>query len=237
MTDHRVFTTSRRVRVGDCDGQGNVRIDALARYLQDIGYDDTEDIGVGDGGYWVARSISMSFESTPLVPQRNEFVHLSTYCSGIGRAFAQRNVEITTQAGAHINTSTIWVSLSEEGKPTEVPQWLMSAYPHTKKVSSARTLGLTDSSDPDVISVDWVLRASDYDINDHVNNAVAFDALYEVAHTVSAQPPAKVLVEYHQPIQSQDRAQLLYKTNDNGFDAWLASSNRIAAAMQWMYLR
>jgi acyl-ACP thioesterase len=235
MVTRRTFQSSRRVRVGDCDSTGTIRVDALARYLQDIGYDDTDDIGVGDGGMWVARSIEMNFDTPGNVPHRNDIVELETYCGGVGRAFAQRNVLITTQAGARISTSTIWVSVSEEGKPTAVPQWLLDAYPDAEQMSSKRKLPLIDprNVEDDVEQIPWMLRASDFDINDHVNNAVAFDALCEVASTTAARQPRTIVVEYHQPIANSDNVTLYYRLTATGFESWLATSNSVSAAMVW----
>lgn len=234
VNEQRVFGATRRVRVGDCDAGGVIRVDALARYLQDIGYDDTDDLGVGDGGLWVARSIAMNFPEPRQWPKRNEFIQLETFCGGVGRAFAQRRVMITSEENGTIDTSTIWVSVNEEGKPTSVPSWLPEAYPYTEKVSSARTLELPDlTQDFMGVVIDWQLRASDFDINDHVNNAIAFSALYEIAHSLKSPVPSRVLVEYHQPLDNNARTKIFVNENDRGFDAWLVSDKTVVAAMQW----
>ena len=39
----RVYTASRRVRLGDADPGGRLRLDAIARYVQDVSDDDTRD--------------------------------------------------------------------------------------------------------------------------------------------------------------------------------------------------
>lgn len=230
----RTFTSSRRVRVGDCNSDGVIRIDALARYLQDIGYDDTDDIGVGDGGLWVARSIVMEFPKGKL-PQRNETVNLETYCGGIGRAFAQRIVNVNPETNNQISTSTIWVSVDDEGKPSAVPDWLKEAYPDAEKANASRKLTLLDIDqiDENYLVISWQLRATDFDINNHVNNAVAFNALYEVAEARGATSPSQVIIEYHQPIDSHHEMKLVSLPRNNGFDAWLMSDKNIAAAMRW----
>jgi len=58
-TTGRVFRSGRRVRLGDVRPQGRLRLDALARYLQDVGNDDTIDRGVGNGGPWVTRRVTV----------------------------------------------------------------------------------------------------------------------------------------------------------------------------------
>jgi len=232
----RVFKSSRRVRVGDCDSNGLIRIDALARYLQDIGYDDTDDIGVGDGGLWVARSIEMEFPEVNHLPKRNEIISLETYCGGVGRAFAQRVVNVNIESKFPISTSTIWVCIDEQGKPIAIPSWLTEAYVDARKVKATRTLDILDFDllNEDYLVLDWQLRATDFDINNHVNNAIAFNALYEVAEARGAQAPSKVTIEYHEPIDSHREMQLISLPTPNGFNAWLVSDKNIASAMRWI---
>lgn len=231
----RVFESKRRIRVADCDSRGKLRVDAIARYLQDIGYDDTEDIGVGDGGLWVARSIEMDFSGITKWPNRNEFIGLSTFCSGIGHAFAQRCVDIKSKSNESIRTLTVWVSIDERGKPTQVPSWLAQAYPFAEKIKSKRTLEVIDPQQEfDGTIVDWPLRASDLDINNHANNSVAFDALYESAQIMDVKQPKQVRIEYHHPLGVGDNTNIFMRQSDFGFEAWLTNRKNVAASMSWI---
>ncbi len=234
----RVFKSERTVRVGDCNEVGDVRIDALARYLQDIGYDDTNHIGVGDGGNWVARSIEIDSVSAAGLPRRNDVIELSTYCGGVGRAFAQRNVVIKRGDVEAINSSTIWVHIDDSGKPVAVPKWLGEAYPDAKKISAKRILEVrTDAEldgDDGYRSKDFPLRASDFDINGHINNAVSFDALNEVADILGRKKFKSVLVEYYFPIEKTDKVKLLYKEISSGFEVLMLNDKNIASIMRWV---
>ena len=52
----RVFRAGRRVRLADADPTGRLRLDSCARYLQDIGNDDTADSTIDDDAVtWVVR--------------------------------------------------------------------------------------------------------------------------------------------------------------------------------------
>ena len=48
----RAYSTHRRVRLSDMDAGGRVRLDAVARFLQDAAIDDVEETG------WGSRSTS-----------------------------------------------------------------------------------------------------------------------------------------------------------------------------------
>lgn len=53
-TDRR-FSAERTVRLGDVDPLGELRLDAVARYLQDVAGDDAVDSGLSNAVGWVVR--------------------------------------------------------------------------------------------------------------------------------------------------------------------------------------
>jgi acyl-ACP thioesterase-like protein len=62
----RVFEGVRPIRLADSDPSGRLRLDALARHLQDVATDDVNDAGVGDDGLtWVVRRSAFVIEEWP----------------------------------------------------------------------------------------------------------------------------------------------------------------------------
>jgi len=51
----RVFEGTRRVRLADVSPAGRLRLDAIARFLQDVSADDTADAALPDAEAWVVR--------------------------------------------------------------------------------------------------------------------------------------------------------------------------------------
>lgn len=233
----RIYKSKRRVRVGDCDSKGRLRVDAIARYLQDIGYDDTNDLGLGDGGRWVARSIEIEnlAKDSKLWPIRNEIVSLETFCGGIGKVIAQRNVDIFLSDKKSIQTKTLWVSLDENYKPTVVPSWLKQTYPEAFNVSSKRLLAtqVTEKELQSIISFQFNLRQSDIDINLHANNSFAFDVLFEASQLCGYENFSRTYIEYHAAIDLDDEVTVLVSKDETGFAAWIKASNDVACSMIW----
>jgi hypothetical protein len=83
----RRFHAERKVRLGDVDPSGQLRLDATARYLQDIASDDAVDAELDGAWGWVVRR-SMFDVRQPAV--LDEVVAVTTYCTGLGRSWAER---------------------------------------------------------------------------------------------------------------------------------------------------
>jgi acyl-ACP thioesterase len=83
----RAYRQPRRPGFADCAPSGRVRLDALARWLQDVAYDDVEEAGLERVAVWVVRRTRLRVNRFPRVGERFE---LTTFCSGLGRMWAER---------------------------------------------------------------------------------------------------------------------------------------------------
>ena len=60
----RRFSTERPIRLSDTDAAGRLRLDAVARYLQDVASDDWADAGLEtEDVAWVVRKTELVVES------------------------------------------------------------------------------------------------------------------------------------------------------------------------------
>src|SRR5688500_10680451 len=78
----RRFGTTRRVRLGDASPGGRLRLDAMARYLQDVANDDAHDSGIANPGGWVVRRTTIDVRAEVAF---RELVEVTTFCSAIGK--------------------------------------------------------------------------------------------------------------------------------------------------------
>src|SRR3954449_9792258 len=106
----RTFTGRRRVRLGDCSPGGRLRLDAAARYVQDLSDDDTRDAGLAQMT-WVVRRTVIDVARFPVYLDPLEMV---TWCSGLGSRWAERRVDITGASGGSMRSATLWVHLDSE---------------------------------------------------------------------------------------------------------------------------
>jgi len=204
----RTFCSARPARFGDLSPGGRLRLDAIARYVQDIASDDTTDAGLENDMAWVARRTAVELRTTPGF---REPLSLTTFCSGFGSRWAERRVSILGEAGAAIETVSLWVHLdADSGRPVPLPPDFHEIYGEAAagRTVSAR-LQHPGEVPADAVRQPWALRFTDFDLLGHVNNAATW-AMVEEAMIARRhlRPPLRAELEYRLPIEQGDQVEL-----------------------------
>jgi acyl-ACP thioesterase len=199
----RVFRASRRVRLSDVDGNGLLRLDAVARYLQDVATDDIADAGWGEhDNLWIVRRTRIQVVE-PL--SSVETVELATWCSGMAASAAARSTSLTGDRGGLIETETIWIHLDASGRPARHDERFHELYGPAAAGRRASTRLQLGDPPADAARHPWPLRRTDIDQLGHVNNAAYWAAVEEVLEPGGT---GEALLEYRQPLELGDRVEL-----------------------------
>lgn len=232
----RVFTTRRRVRLGDVAPSGRVRVDALARYLQDIARDDSTDSGLPNPMAWVVRRTAIEVVRAPVF---QEHLELATWCSGVGGRWAERRTTLRGEHGGVVETATIWVHVDPaSGRPARLGPEFAALYGDTaagRKVDAR--LRHASEPPPGTPLRAWPWRATDFDVLAHVNNA-AYAAVLEEAlgadgRPVDALDGCRVELEYRDPALLGSTARWASVADDSGVSTWLVADDRLAFTATW----
>lgn len=167
----RCFEARRTVRLGDVDPLGEIRLDAIARYLQDVASDDAIDAGLPNALGWVVRRTKLRVDAPA---HTGDEVELRTFCTGAGRAWAERRTTIRSPGGASIDAVSLWVQVDvDTGRPARLGDEFAAIYgPAARGRQVSSKLSLPTRPPADVVrSVTWRFRAADRDQFGHVNNA------------------------------------------------------------------
>lgn len=229
----RVFTTSRRVRWGDADPTGALRLDAIARQLQDSSNDDTRDAGLDPTEPWVVRRTAIRIENPPRV---GDIVHLSTWNSGQGRRWAERRTSIETDDGRRVEAAALWVRIdAETGRPARLTTQFHTVY---DEAAQGRTIGSRlrlEPPDGDVDERPWPIRHRDLDGLGHVNNAATWEPVVDEIARVGA-PVTYAELEYGEGIGPDADVTILnrHHEDDHGplLRVWIRADGDIRAAAQ-----
>lgn len=213
----RTFSGRRTVRLGDVTGTGRLRLDAVARYLQDIATDDADDAGLADG--WVLRRVALRVEG--LATFRRP-VDLVTWCSGVAASAAERRTTLAVDGRVVVDAVALWVFVGPDGRPARLDRERMAVYgiPTGQRLSTRlRHDDAPAAGDPGARVRPWPLRAADVDVLRHVNNAVTLAAVEDVLAAeglADAPPPWVVEVEYRAPMEAGDAPDLLWARGADG---------------------
>jgi acyl-ACP thioesterase len=165
-----------RPGIADADGSGRCRLDAMARWLQDIAYADLVDAGFEGRGAWIVRRTRIRVVA---FPRFGEELELRTFCSGIGRFSAERRTSIRGEH-AEVETVALWVCLdSERGRPMRFPPDFISVYEESAGGRDAN-VRLRHADPPGGAERSaWLFRASELDPAGHINNSHYWTPLEE----------------------------------------------------------
>jgi acyl-ACP thioesterase len=200
----RVFRARRRVRLGDVDAAGRLRLDAVARYLQDVASDDVVDAGWAEAEHvWIVRRTEIEVVSWV---DGDETVELATWCSGVAASAAARRTSIVGDGGGRVETETIWIHLDGAGRPLRLDERFHALYGPSAAGRRAPTRLELPDPPADAPRRPWPLRRTDVDRLGHVNNAAYWAAVEEL---LPAEPgPLRARLEYRRPVDLGDAVEL-----------------------------
>jgi acyl-ACP thioesterase len=208
-----VFAGSRTVRSTDVTPSARFRLDALARYLQDVAEDDVADTGWQAPYGWLLRRCSVAIRGYPRFGDR---LRLRTFCSATGPRWAERTTTVAGSCGDLIQAVAVWVAADPAtGRPCPLGEDFHRIYGEAaqgRSVSARLSLPGPESVLPDPGTAgggrDWPLRACDFDTAGHVNNTVHWAAVEDAVARLGWLPAGAEL-EYHRPIGPACRPRLL----------------------------
>jgi acyl-ACP thioesterase len=201
----RQFTERYKVRLGDAGPDGRLRLDAVARMLQDVATDDAEDTELDDGCTWVARRTAIRRVGDARWPRYSEEVTLVTWCGGVGAAWAERRTDLVVGTSTVLEAAVLWVPVDARGRPMRISPRFVELY---EAASGGRRVAgrVARSVPPEGAAAEpWQVRRSDFDVVGHVNNAVAWEAVVEVLDA----PVRAASVVHHGSIDPGDEVQLV----------------------------
>ena len=232
-TRGRVFEGIRRVRLADVSPAGRLRLDAAARFLQDLSADDTADSALPDAEACVVRKTMIVVRS---FPRYLEPMELATWCSGTGSHWAERRISIVGEQGGAIDAASTWVYVDRaSGRPRRIPDGFATIYGEASGGRQVRArLDHPGLAPPEAREFRWPLRFADFDVLDHVNNAAYWQIVEEaLAERRAVRAPLRAEVQHRSPIERDAEVQVaMAARQDGGFALWVRADGVLAATAE-----
>jgi len=188
------------------DERGRLRLDAVARYLQDVAIEDVSETGWGTPEHlWFIRRIRIEVREPFL---RDREVELVTWCSGLAAIAAGRRWSVSGDGGGRIEVDSVWIHLDPDQRPARIEGFDVYAEATGGRGVSTR---LELSPPVDGTARRWPLRASDVDLHGHVNNAVYWQAVEDALREapLDAYGPLAAELDYRDPVDLADRVEVI----------------------------
>jgi acyl-ACP thioesterase len=218
LVDHpggRVFEERLLPGIADATGDGRVRLDAIARWLQEVAYHDLLDAGFTQSGVWVVRRSRLRVDA---FPRFGEPVTLTTFCSGLGRFSAERRTSIRGESAA-VEAVALWIWLDAESlRPARFEPRFVEIYTESADGRGANVRLRHPEPPADSERRPFAFRATDIDIAGHVNNSHYWGVLEEeLAGAPSERIDAEI--EYREPAEPGESLVLR-----NGRSRWVTTA-------------
>ncbi len=163
----RVFEHTLLPGIADGIGDMRIRLDAVARWLQDVAYADLIDAGFEQEGVWIVRRVRLRVQA---FPRFGEPVTVRTFCSGVGRFSAERRSTVRGATG-RVDAVALWVWIDASGEPMRFPERFVDIYGESAAGRGA-PIRLRHPEPPAAAErSEWSFRAADVDVAGHVNNS------------------------------------------------------------------
>jgi len=209
-----------------------MRFDATARFMQDVATDDASDAGLDRTYGWLVRRTLIE---TTRPARLGERIEVSTWCTGIGRSWAERRTQIMGDRGAMIDAVSLWVQVDvETGRPARIAADFRDAYAATAGGRTVSARLALPGPEADRAERPWAVRRTDLDPFGHVNNAATWAFLEDAAELDVSERVGRAELEYLQPVEYGERdSTLVTKLDDQATTAWLVTEGSVRAAARW----
>lgn len=217
----REYTARRLIRSTDVTPAGRLRLDALARYLQQAAEDDLADTRCAGQCAWYVRKAQIAVRE---FPRFGDLIDLHTFCSALGPRWAQRTTTVAGPGGELMQATAVWAAVGlADGRPAALTQEFHQIYGGAAagRTISARLEHPRPPAGPaGPGGTPWPLRAADFDTAGHVNNAIHWAAAEDVLAGLDWLPE-QAEVEYHRPVLPGCAPSLAVSKDPDGLTLWL----------------
>lgn len=237
-----LFEATYRVRACDAGADNRVRLDAMARYLQDIAADMIEDSAFAESDpFWILRRTVMDVHRPLSLPGD---VHVSRWCNAISTRWVTMRQTIigapeTSPANPEprepglVETESFCIKVTPDGQVGRISEAALESLGAGATETRLRWRAMNPATPPEGrAGTPFAPRSSDIDVFGHVNNTIYWhiveDALGEHEDLIAA--PHRAVVEHLRPVPPATTVSVVADRDGDRLALWILLGDGTVAA-------
>lgn len=239
----RVFDAEYRIRVDDVDPTMTVRLDGIARFLQDIAIDMMEQSDYGQTSpFWIVRRTIVDVVEPITWPGD---VTVRRWCSAASTRWVNMRQQVIgrpdtnafnpdTRSPGLVETESFSIHVTRDGRPARIDDAVLDNWSAgvTELRLRWRSMNVTEIPDSAEETV-YPLRPSDFDMFEHMNNATYWFAVEQYLRQWPevVDGPFRAVIEYLKPVPVTDRLIIRSARTADGFALWFLHDDTLTTTV------
>ncbi|WP_433657662.1 acyl-[acyl-carrier-protein] thioesterase [Nocardia sp. CA-128927] len=195
---HTAFESAWPVRLADTDTEQRLRLDAIARYAMDLGYEHLQ--AVDDGDLHPAWLVSRTVIDVLHPIEFGDRVQLRRWPSALSNRWFTARIQIRSEQGGLAEVEQFLINVDPvAGRPARMTDRFMASMLAVTTDHRLRWKpALQQITDTTPSPTPFPLRVADFDRYGHVNNAIHWQAVEEglANHPTAHTTPYRAIVEH-----------------------------------------
>lgn len=225
-----VYETSWRLRPDDIDEDYRLRLDGVARYIQEVGAEHLEDAKQTETHpSWIVQRTVIDVIAPIEWP---DVIRFRRWCSGISTRWCTMRVRLDGAKGGRIETEGFWINMNKDtAGPARISDDFFARLGTTTTDHRLRWRPWLKEPLRDGAATEFPLRRTDVDHFEHVNNTVYWHGLHEILAQIPevAAAPYRTIVEYRKPITLGEKVTIHTDRGGDASSVWFAVAGDIRA--------
>lgn len=200
-----VYETGWRLATTDIDEHKRLRLDGVARYIQEVGAEHLADAKLADvHPHWIVLRTVIDVLQPIEIPSDITF---RRWCAALSTRWCNMRVQLQGSDGGLIETEGFWICMNKDTlTPSRLSDECVARFGSTTDNHRLRWRAwLTEPVDGAVTP--FPLRRTDIDHFEHVNNTIYWHGVHEILGQVPEleSAPYRAVLEYRSPIKYGER--------------------------------
>jgi acyl-ACP thioesterase len=232
-----VYQTGWRLATSDIDEHKRLRLDGVARYIQEVGAEHLGDAQLAEvHPHWIVLRTVIDVIEPIEIPSDITF---RRWCAALSTRWCNMRVQLEGSAGGRIETEGFWICMNKDTlTPSRFTDDCIKLFGSTTDNHRLRWRPwLTEpvdlaSNGQNSQVMPFPLRRTDIDLFEHVNNTVYWHGVHEILGQMPdlESAPYRAVLEYRSPIKFGESVTIRSERQDNAMRMQFAVGDDVRAA-------